>query len=292
MVLICSIKATTALSLIKMTLVFVYGTLLQGLERHTALGDSVFVGPAIMGGAKLYDLGTYPGVVQGEGEVTGELYRVNQATLAKLDAIEGYKSEAPQASLYIRSQHQVRLFATGESVQAQVYIFNGSLQEAKPIAVEDYRRYRVESSYQHQWMLAYGSNLSTQRLEARVGACPRFQVANLAGYELVFNKRGDAHNVYANIRYVGEGQCPGVAYELTPRQLTALDPYERGYVRIAVPVQSITGETLLVQLYLTHPDDLCPESAPQPEYEHHIAIGYQEHNLALAPLTSALARAA
>src|SRR5699024_12137490 len=120
--------------------------------------------------------------------------------------------------------------------------------------------------------LAYGSNSSTQRLEARVGAWPRFQVANLAGYELVFNKRGDAHNVYANIRYVGEGQCPGVAYELTPRQLTALDPYERGYVRIAVPVQSITGETLLDHLSLTHPDHLSPETAPPPTHNAHTAI--------------------
>lgn len=275
-----------------MTLVFVYGTLLQGLERHTALGDSAFVGPAIMSGAKLYDLGTYPGVVQGEGEVTGELYRVSAQVLAELDGIEGYSTEAPEASLYIRAQHPVRLFATGASLQAHVYVFNGSLLKAKPIEVEDYRRYRLENSSRKQWMLAYGSNLSTQRLEARVGPCPNFQVASLAGYELVFNKRGDAPNIYANIRYTGAGQCPGVAYELTPSQLTALDPYEHGYVRMAVPVQTLAGDTLLVQLYLTHPEDLCAETAPQPEYEHHITVGYKEHKLALTLLESALARAA
>ena len=275
-----------------MAFVFVYGTLLQGLERHQTLGNSEFLGPAIMGGAKLYDLGAYPGLVLGNGEVTGELYRVDAQVLAALDAIEGYHEQTPEKSLYLRTLHTVRLFATGESREAYVYVFNGSVTHAKPIGVEDYRRYRLENSSNSQWMLAYGSNLSTQRLEARVGACPRFQVANLMGYELVFNKRGDTPNVYANTRYTGAGKCPGVAYELTPEQLLALDPYERGYVRMAVPVRTLAGDTLLVQLYLTHPNDLCSEAAPQPEYEHHITIGYKEHKLALAPLVSALARAA
>lgn len=275
-----------------MTLIFVYGTLLQGLERHHALGASTFVGPAIMSGAALFDLGEYPGLVAGEGSVTGELYHVGASTLAALDAIEGYQAENPQTSLYRRQQKTVRLFATGESLQAEVYVFNGDMSHATAVGVEDYRRYRLEKESRTQWMLAYGSNLSTQRLEARVGSCSSFQVASLIGYELAFNKRGDAPNVYANIRYTGQGQCPGVAYELTPEQFHALDPYEQGYVRMAVPVQTQCGGTLLVQLYLTHPDDLCAETQPQPEYERHITVGYEEHGLGEAALTSALSRAA
>lgn len=275
-----------------MAKVFVYGTLLKGLERHQTLRNSHFLGPALLSGACLYDLGAYPGAVLGAGEITGELYEVSAEVLAALDVIEEYQPNAPEESLYLRQKLPVRLFANGETVAAYTYLYNGDMSQASLIGFEDYRRHRLKMTDGNVWMLAFGSNLSTERLEARVGSCPVYQVAWLSGYELVFNKSSHDANVYANIRYTGKARCPGVAYQLTLEQITALDPYEKGYVRLVVPAETDTGELLLVQLYLAHPDETCPETLPQPEYEHHIVTGYHEHSLALTPLKKALKRAA
>lgn len=275
-----------------MSKVFVYGTLLQGLERHEALEQSQFLGPALLSGACLYDLGAYPGAVLGAGEITGELYEVSAEVLATLDVIERYQPNAPQDSLYLRQKLPTRLFANGETVMAYTYLYNGDMSQASLIEFEDYRRYRLKQTNENLWMLAFGSNLSTRRLAARVGPCPVFQVAWLLGYELAFNKSSKDNNVYANIRYTGEERCPGVAYQLAPEQIVALDPYEKGYIRMAVPAKTKAGESLLVQIYLAHPDETCPEALPLPEYVHHITTGYHEHRLGLSFLEKALKRVA
>ncbi|MES2413701.1 MAG: gamma-glutamylcyclotransferase family protein [Pseudomonadota bacterium] len=70
--------------------VFVYGTLRRGEERdinrlHPA---PEYVGKASMTG-RLFDLGTYPGLVLGgEGAVQGEVYRISAALERLLDEIE------------------------------------------------------------------------------------------------------------------------------------------------------------------------------------------------------------
>ncbi len=74
------------------TVVFVYGTLLAGETNHHYLARARLVGeartPAIF---ELYDLGPYPGLVErGEHAVVGELYEVDEATLAALDRLEDH----------------------------------------------------------------------------------------------------------------------------------------------------------------------------------------------------------
>jgi gamma-glutamylaminecyclotransferase len=74
--------------------VFVYGTLRQGEGNHRLLLSARFVGEAhTVPGFALYDLGAFPGLVrEGAGTVTGELYDVDEATLAALDRLEGVPS--------------------------------------------------------------------------------------------------------------------------------------------------------------------------------------------------------
>jgi gamma-glutamylcyclotransferase (GGCT)/AIG2-like uncharacterized protein YtfP len=70
-------------------LVFVYGTLRKGESNSHHLVNSEFVGfcntPPHYA---LYDLGPYPGLIEGEQSVVGEVYRIDDLTLADLDILE------------------------------------------------------------------------------------------------------------------------------------------------------------------------------------------------------------
>ena len=75
------------------TTIFVYGTLKSGQQSHTMLDGQTFVGPArTMPLYRLYGLGWHPGLVLDKAiglSVHGELWAVDEATLAKLDEYEG-----------------------------------------------------------------------------------------------------------------------------------------------------------------------------------------------------------
>lgn len=71
-------------------LVFVYGSLKQGFSNHGCLKGADFYKEAKIKDAVMYDLGPFPGVVDGEGEVKGELYRATEAVMARLDRLEGH----------------------------------------------------------------------------------------------------------------------------------------------------------------------------------------------------------
>jgi len=70
--------------------VFVYGTLLRGHPNHGHLRGAPFLGPHVTGPAyTMLHLGGYPGVRKGgRTAVTGEVFRVSRATLARLDRLE------------------------------------------------------------------------------------------------------------------------------------------------------------------------------------------------------------
>ena len=121
--------------------VFFYGTLMCGfsLRRHSDIESFLrFSGRGSVQGV-LYDLGSYPGMVAGRGTVVGELYEILQAErlLSKLDAIEGYYSNAPDESIYIRRRVCVRR-SDGVGVSSWVYVFNGALEKASRILSGDY----------------------------------------------------------------------------------------------------------------------------------------------------------
>lgn len=76
-----------------MTRVFVYGTLKRHGSNHRFLAGQEFVGNAqTVGGYVLYSLGDFPGMVRSASAtdfVAGEVWNVNDACLAQLDALEG-----------------------------------------------------------------------------------------------------------------------------------------------------------------------------------------------------------
>ncbi|EAR22339.1 gamma-glutamylcyclotransferase [Nitrococcus mobilis] len=272
--------------------VFVYGTLLKGLERNKILGTSPCLGPALIS-AMLYDLGSYPGIKEGSEPVVGELYDVDASVLELLDQIEGYVRSNPGDSLYRRQTAPVQCFSDGRHLEAFAYYYAPPIDGREIIAHGDYRRYRLESKDEEQWLIAYGSNLSTQRLKQRVGQISDTKTGFIEGYELSFNKAGANGNTYANTRYIGTHvACPAVAYKLALEQAEMLDRFEgvpTHYMRVAIPFATVSGVEI-VQSYITHPNKLVPERRPKDEYLGHIQKGYREHALDATYLEHALGR--
>lgn len=118
---------------------FVYGTLLRGLERESVLLNSRFLGTVVVQ-AKMYDLGSYPGIIEGDGQVIGEVYEIDQVTLKKLDKIEGYFPNNPTGSEYIRKE--VRILTTEVDEPVIAYFYNQKVNESDRIVGGDYRKHR------------------------------------------------------------------------------------------------------------------------------------------------------
>ena len=82
---------------------FVYGTLMKNHRNHGYLKDSTYIGDGIIDGYQMYDLGTYPGVVESKGTVFGEVYLINTETEKRLDYLE------EEGDLYLKKLETVRL---------------------------------------------------------------------------------------------------------------------------------------------------------------------------------------
>jgi gamma-glutamylaminecyclotransferase len=74
-------------------LVFVYGSLKRGFGNHRLLANSEFVGTGLTEPRyRLINLGPYPAMIESTDDplsITGELYRIDEQTLADLDRLEG-----------------------------------------------------------------------------------------------------------------------------------------------------------------------------------------------------------
>lgn len=118
---------------------FIYGTLMPGLRLEAEMRGARFVGAAQVPG-RLVDVGRYPGLLHGEGQVTGEVYEVDDAHLARLDAVEDMVPGDRAASQYWREE----LTVCGGPLQdqrVQTYVYNCPTEGCTPIAHGDYRRY-------------------------------------------------------------------------------------------------------------------------------------------------------
>lgn len=118
---------------------FIYGTLMPGLRLEAEMLGARFVGPAHIAG-RLIDVGHYPGLLQGDGPVTGEVYQVDDAHLTHLDGVEGVVPGDRDASQYWREEVTV-LSGPLQGQRVQTYVYNGPVDGCVPIQHGDYRRY-------------------------------------------------------------------------------------------------------------------------------------------------------
>lgn len=119
--------------------VAVYGTLMTGERNERWAADALDRRPCVLRG-KLYDTGWgYPAFVPDAdgGEVKAELLTVTQATLARMDVLEGYPR------LYCREVVQTAL-EDGSIEVVIVYVMNKLPREAMGIASGDWRKIRAD----------------------------------------------------------------------------------------------------------------------------------------------------
>ena len=123
--------------------VFFYGTLMTPFNRpgrQRVDSKMAFAGRGTISAA-LYDLGIYPAAVPSfdGSRVRGEVYEMHDApaVLATLDEIEGYRSDAPDRSLYTRVLAEVTM-DDGRISPAWAYFYNAPLGRAQRIPSGDY----------------------------------------------------------------------------------------------------------------------------------------------------------
>ena len=122
-----------------MTYLFIYGTLMPGLRLEAQMHSARFMGPAQVPG-RLVDVGRFPGLLLGDGQVTGEVYEVDAAHLARLDVVEGLVPGDREASQYWREE-VMALSGPLQGQRVQTYVYNRPVDGCTPIAHGDYRRY-------------------------------------------------------------------------------------------------------------------------------------------------------
>lgn len=114
-----------------------YGTLLREHGAQDLLGireACTFVETCTLAG-RLYDLGGYPAFVDGDDAVYGEVFEVDEDTLAIVDAFEGFDPGEPDGGEYVRE----RVTPVERIDPVWVYRYRGSLDDARLIASGDYR---------------------------------------------------------------------------------------------------------------------------------------------------------
>ena len=122
-----------------MTLLFIYGTLMPGLRLEAEMHGARFVGAAQVPG-RLVDVGRFPGLLPGDGQITGEVYEVDDVQLARLDVVEGMVRGDRGASQYWREAVSV-LSGPLQGQPVQTYVYNRPVDACVPIPHGDYRRY-------------------------------------------------------------------------------------------------------------------------------------------------------
>lgn len=129
---------------------------------------------------------------------------------------------------------------------------------------------------------AYGSNMSTRRLAARIDSACRISLASLPEHQLRWHKQGRDGSGKCDVHYTGEeGHVViGVLFEIDQRDKPLLDRFEglgNGYRELAVQLLGPGGESWPAFTYQATLTD--PDIRPYLWYKRHVLEGALEHGL-------------
>jgi len=105
--------------------IFVYGTLKRDGRYFSSIEKEVkFIRDDVYVRGVLISLGKYPGLIEGNGKVIGELFSITEIGLKKCNKIEGYSYYDKDKNLYYPMRKDI--FSEQEIFvdSAIVYIFN------------------------------------------------------------------------------------------------------------------------------------------------------------------------
>lgn len=122
---------------------------------------------------------------------------------------------------------------------------------------------------------AYGSNMSTVRLQQRIADAHPLGAAVLKNYVFRCNKKSSSGSNKGNIAPQNGETTWGVLFELPTNQIANLDKIEKGYKRIKVNV-SIGGQAVECETYLSME---ISTDLPTKSYMDFIIEGAREHKL-------------
>lgn len=126
--------------------------------------------------------------------------------------------------------------------------------------------------------LAYGSNMATQRVTARIPAQYR-ATARIDGYRLAFEQAShDGSSKCTIVPATSNDRVYGVVWEVAEKDKPTLDGYEglgEAYSETWLDAKDVnTGTPLKVQVYIgNHP---IHDVAPYDWYKHHVISGARE----------------
>ena len=90
--------------------VFVYGTLLSGCHNNRLLNTAKLLEERVKtpGNLTMINLGGYPGIIEGGNTVVkGELYAVDDATLERLDRLEGHPQYYQRKPIIVETEDEL-----------------------------------------------------------------------------------------------------------------------------------------------------------------------------------------
>jgi gamma-glutamylcyclotransferase (GGCT)/AIG2-like uncharacterized protein YtfP len=121
---------------------------MRGYRYHQLLAQGKYLGGASTPG-RLVALGAYPGLIEGDGVVRGELYYFDDidAALTTVDPVEGYNSADPDGSLYRRVERTIQYLPPPHTgVTAFLYVYNGRVDSAPPVPDGDWRHFCTDGT--------------------------------------------------------------------------------------------------------------------------------------------------
>jgi gamma-glutamylcyclotransferase (GGCT)/AIG2-like uncharacterized protein YtfP len=126
---------------------FAYGTLIPGCEpkaMNAVCSRLTVVGEGTVRGT-LYDLGAFPGVIEGDGIVHGIVLRVPPHAWPAMDAYEGCPITGGDEGLFRRVMTRATL-ADGRAVDCWVYVYALDVRGRHSVPSGDWRRWQVTHS--------------------------------------------------------------------------------------------------------------------------------------------------
>ncbi|BFH72601.1 gamma-glutamylcyclotransferase [Sulfurisphaera javensis] len=248
-----------------MPYLFVYGSLRYGFELHHLLSNSRFVGLAFTEGYKMYDLGSYPGVIKGDGIIYGEVYEVDEDTINLLDRVEDYRGRPDD--LYIREKTKVyfddkRKYSLSD---VYIYVYNQDISGRDLIDEGDYSKYvRMPVILNY---FAYAENTNEEVLRQRGVKKILKKINAIAyGYKMIFNIPC-RWKYCANLIEDEKGKVCGYIYVMHEDELNTLDKAEQHlvkYMREVIKVIDEKGKEYYAYAYVS--PDKGNQEKPSEEY--------------------------